>query len=179
MAFPLQGLEHDPRTPMDEETMKLGLLLEAAQAHQKLAESSLRKLRAQSQDLTSIVRDELRDTLRQELQSLADDGKRAAEALRSLQRVANIRVAAWSLGLTLLCSAVPLALAIWLLPSEGQIRTLSTRHAELAQHIALLEARGGRVDLRRCGVGGRLCVRVDREAPAYGEKSDFLIVKGY
>jgi hypothetical protein len=56
---------------------------------------------------------------------------------------------------------------------------LRTKHDELASKIALLEERGGRVDLRRCGDGARLCIRVDRQAPVYGEKSDYLIVRGY
>ena len=164
---------------MDEDTLKIGLLMEAAQANQKLAESSLRKLRAQSQDLASIMRDELRRTLTLELHSLADENKHAVDALRSVQRVASMRVAAWSLGLTLLCSAVPFALACWIIPSPAEIRALSARRAELAGQIAVLEGRGARMDVRRCGEGARLCVRVDRMAPAYGERSDYLVVKGY
>src|SRR5690348_9790134 len=90
--------ESQRRITMDDESLKLGLLMEAAQANHKLAESSLRKLRAQSHDLALTVRDELRRCLTAELQSLTDESKRAAEALRSIQRVANIRVAVWSLS---------------------------------------------------------------------------------
>jgi len=35
------------------------------------------------------------------------------------------------------------------------------------------------VQLRHCGAARRLCVRVDRGAPLYGEAADFLVVKGY
>jgi hypothetical protein len=35
------------------------------------------------------------------------------------------------------------------------------------------------MELRRCGDAQRLCVRVDRSAPAYGAGADFFIVKGY
>ncbi|HEY3784211.1 MAG TPA: hypothetical protein VGL55_02910 [Steroidobacteraceae bacterium] len=164
---------------MDEETVKVGLLMEAAQANQKLAETCLRKWRTQSQDLVGGVREEVHRAVTQSLQSLADENRRASEALRSVQRVASIRVAVWSLTLTLLCSAVPLALACWILPSPQEIRELSAKHSQLAQQIAILEARGARMDLRHCGEGSRLCVRVDRRAPAYGEKSDYLVVKGY
>jgi len=164
---------------MDDESLKLGLLMEAAQANHKLAESSLRKLRAQSHDLALTVRDELRRCLTAELQSLTDESKRAAEALRSIQRVANIRVAVWSLSLIALCSAVPLGLACWIIPSPTEIRALSAKRAELATQIAVLEGRGARIDVKRCGEGARLCVRVDRMAPAYGDKSDYLVVKGY
>lgn len=164
---------------MDAETLKLGLLMEAAQANQKLADSSLKKLRAQSQDLALVVRDELRRAVMVALQSLADENERAADALRSVQRVANVRVAVWSLSLAVLCSAVPLGLACWIIPSRAQIRALSAQRAQLVEQIAVLEGQGARIDVRRCGEGARLCVRVDRMAPAYGEKSDYLVVKGY
>ena len=45
--------------------------------------------------------------------------------------------------------------------------------------IARLTQQGGHVELRRCGAARRLCVRVDRGAPMYGEAADYLVVKGY
>jgi hypothetical protein len=164
---------------MDEPTMKLGLLLEAAQANQKLAESSLRKLKAAAQELAEVVRAEVHRVLGDELQALADDSKRATDALHGVRRVANIRVGLWSIGLTTLCSVIPLGLACWIVPSPTQMRALRVKHDELAAEVAALERSGGRIDLRRCGAGARLCVRVDRTAPAYGEQSDYLIVRGY
>jgi hypothetical protein len=85
----------------------------------------------------------------------------------------------WSIGMTTLCSVIPLSLACWIIPSRSEISALRARHDELATKIANLEQRGGRIDLRRCGDGARLCVRVDRKAPTYGEQSDYLIVRGY
>jgi hypothetical protein len=164
---------------MDDITMKLGLLMEAAQTHQKAADSTLRKLKATANELATIVRDEVRSVVVEEFQSLATDSKRASAALREVHRAANIRALAWSLSLTTLCSAIPLLLACWLIPSRGEIAALRARHDELATKIASLEERGGRIDLRRCGNGGRLCVRVDRKAPSYGEQSDYLVVRGY
>ena len=38
---------------------------------------------------------------------------------------------------------------------------------------------GGRIDLRHCGEANRLCVRVERKAPFYGENSDYAVLKGY
>jgi hypothetical protein len=35
------------------------------------------------------------------------------------------------------------------------------------------------LDVRTCGASARLCVRVDRNAPAYGPGADYLVVKGY
>jgi hypothetical protein len=40
---------------VDETTMKFGLLMESAQAHQKMAETHLEKLRAHTQDLDGVV----------------------------------------------------------------------------------------------------------------------------
>ncbi len=164
---------------MDDTTMKLGLLMEAAQANQKAAESGLRKLKAAANDLAAVVREELHRVMMEELHCLADDSKRASDALHSVRRAANMRALLWSVGTTVLCSAIPLGLACWIIPSRADIAALRARHDELAAKIANLEERGGRIDLRRCGGGARLCVRVDRKAPMYGEQSDYLVVRGY
>jgi hypothetical protein len=164
---------------MDESTMKLGLLMEAAQANQKAAESSLKRLKTAANDLATVVRDEVHRILTDELHSLAQDSKRAADALHAVARAAAIRTFVWSVGLTALCSAIPLCVACWVLPSRAQIAALRTKHDELAVEIAQLEERGGRMDLRHCGEGARLCVRVDRKAPMYGEQADYLVVRGY
>jgi hypothetical protein len=164
---------------MDDTTLKLGLLMEAAHAQQKSAESSLKKLKVTASELTAVVRDEVRAVVVDEFQSLASDSRRASDALREVQRAANVRALLWSLGMTVLCSAIPLLLACWIIPSRAEISALRSQHDELATQIAKLEERGGRIDLRRCGDGSRLCVRVDRKAPAYGEQSDYLVVRGY
>ena len=164
---------------MDDTTMKLGLLMESAHAHQKAAESSLKKLKATANDLAAIVRDEVRHVVIEEFQSLAADSKRASDALHEVQRAANVRALVWSVGITTLCSAIPLLLACWIIPSRAEISALRAKHDELATKIASLEERGGRIDLRRCGDGARLCVRVDRKAPTYGAQSDYLVVRGY
>ena len=164
---------------MDDTTMKLGLLMEAAQAHQKAAESTLKKLKATSSDLAGIVRDEVRHVVIEEFQLLAADSKRASDALHEVQRAANIRALVWSVGITTLCSAIPLVLTCWIIPSRSEISALRAKRDELATKIASLEQRGGRIDLRRCGDSARLCVRVDRKAPTYGDQSDYLVVRGY
>lgn len=164
---------------MDDNTMRVGLLMEAAQAHQKAVDSSLRKLKAAANDIAEVVREEVHRVLMDELHSLSADCKRASESLHSVRRAANVRVLLWGVGITTLCSAIPLGVACWILPSRAEIASLRARHYELATKIANLEERGGRIDLRRCGDGARLCVRVDRKAPIYGEQSDYLIVRGY
>jgi hypothetical protein len=164
---------------MDNTTMQLGLLMEAAQSHQKSAESTLRKLKATTNDFATVVRDEVRSVIVEEFQSLAADSQRASNALREVQRAANVRALVWSVGITTLCSAIPLLMTCWIIPSHSEIAALRAKHAELATKIANLQEQGGRMDLRRCGAGARLCVRVDRKAPTYGEQSDYLVVRGY
>lgn len=164
---------------MEDNTMKLGLLMEAAHAQQALAETALEKLKAHVADLDDIVREEIRRTLVEELQVLGEESRRAAEALRKLGRSANVRVVLWSVGLTLLCAAIPMCGEWLFLPSQSEIGALRSKRDELASSVARLEQRGGRIDLRRCGGTDRLCVRVDRKAPVYGEAADYFVVRGY
>jgi hypothetical protein len=165
--------------PMDEATTKFGLLMESAQAHQKLAETHLDKLRAHTLNLDGVVRDEIRRTLVEELQMLTAESRRAAEVLGRIRRSIGLRVAVSSIAVAILCTGIPVAITRWLLPSESDIARLRVRRDELTASIAALERRGGHIELRRCGETARLCVHVDRSAPAYGEKADYYIVKGY
>jgi hypothetical protein len=169
--------EHVPS--VDDSTMKFGLLMESAQAHQKLAETHLEELRAHTRDLDGVVRDEIKRTLIEELQMLSVESKRATEALRRIRRGATARVGLFSLVTAVLCAGIPAAITRWALPSRSEISALQARRDELATSIAALERRGGRIEWRRCGETTRLCVRVDRKAPAYGEKADFYVVAGY
>jgi cell division protein FtsB len=164
---------------VDDATMKVGLLMESAQVHQKLAEGQLEKLRAHTQDLDGVVRDEIRRTLVEELQTLTAETARATRALQKLRSGTAWRGMVLSLTGTLLCAAVPIALARWALPSPAEIAALRARREELAANIAKLEQQGGRIDWRQCGEARRLCVRVDRKAPSYGEKADYYVIEGH
>ncbi len=164
---------------IDDDAMKFGLLMESAQAHQKLAEVHLEKLRAHAQDLDCIVREEIRRTLIEEMRGLAAESDRASQALRGLKRAAAMRGAFWNIGIAGLCTAIPLAIAHIALPSESSVAALRTRRDLLAQDVARLEQLGGKVEWRTCGTPARLCVRIDRKAPFYGETSDYVVVKGY
>jgi hypothetical protein len=168
------------RTPViDDETMKFGLLMESAQAHQKLAETHLEKLRAHMQDLDGVVREEIRRTLIEELQDLTSESRRAAQALRGMKQAANLRALFWSVIVAALSTAIPGAIAHWVLPSAAEISALRARRDQLAASVVRLEQQGGRVDWRHCGDAARLCVRVDRAAPPYGDKADYYVLKGY
>jgi hypothetical protein len=164
---------------VDDATMKVGLLMESAQAHQRLAEGQLEKLRAHTQDLDVVVRDEIRRTLVDELQMLTAETTRATRALEKLRGGTAWRGMVLNLSGAMLCALVPIALARWALPSPGDIATLRARREELAASVAKLEQQGGRIDWRHCGEAKRLCVRVDRKAPSYGDKADYYVLEGY
>src|ERR1700691_2008431 len=169
--------DHAPS--VDDSTMKFGLLMESARAHQKLAETHLEELRAHTRELDGVVRDEIKRTLIEELQMLTVESKRATEALRRIRRSATVRVGLSSLVTAVLCAGIPTAITRWALPSRSEISALQARREELTASVAALERRGGRIEWRRCGETTRLCIRVDRKAPAYGEKADFYVVAGY
>jgi hypothetical protein len=59
------------------------------------------------------------------------------------------------------------------------VSALRAQRDELRLNVAKLEQLGGHIDWRRCGDSRRLCVRVDRKAPTYGEKADYLVIDGY
>jgi len=164
---------------LSDDTMKFGLLMESAQAHQKLAEAHIEKLRAHTQDLDGVVRDQIRRTLVAELQSLTAETEQAARALRAMKRAAHLRGIFWNIGIAIVCTVIPAATLHWALPSPATIAALRAEQAALAQNVARLARQGGRAEWRSCGEAGRLCIRVDRAAPVYGEKADYYIVKGY
>jgi len=159
--------------------MKLGLLLEGAHANQTLAETALEKLKAHVGELEGIAREEIRATLLEELHAVGDDSRRAAETLRRLRHAADLRLALWTLGMAALACSVPIGAAWWLLPSRSEVAALGAKRDALQAEVARLETRGGLMEMRRCGAAGRLCVRVDRKAGAFGEGGDCLVVKGY
>lgn len=162
-----------------DEAMKLGLLMETAQAQQRLGQESLERLAAHTRDLDVIVRDEIRRTVAEGLGSVASESRRAAQSLQSLRRSANVRVLLWTVSIAAVCAAVGTGEAYWMLPSRGEVAALRAQRDALAANISSLEQRGGTLDIRRCGARARLCVRVDRDAPAYGPGADYLVVKGY
>lgn len=164
---------------MSDEAMKLGLLMEAAQAQQRLGQESLERLAAHARDLDAIVRDEIRRTIAEELGGVAAESRRATQSLQSLRRAANVRVLLWTVSIATVCSAVGLGEAYWMLPSQHDLAELRARRDALAANITRLEQHGALLDVRRCGTSARLCVRIDRRAPTYGSDADYLVVKGY
>jgi hypothetical protein len=166
--------------PVGDDTMKFGLLMESAQAHQKLAETHLSKLLAHTQGLDDVVRDEIRRTLVEEFRALGAESDRAARGLLAMKRAANARAIAWNLGLALLCTVIPGAIAHFAWPSKSEIAALRAQRDALMYNLAELERGGGKIDWGHCGSAARLCVRIDRRAPIYGKKGEeYLVVDGY
>ena len=164
---------------MQDDTLNIGLLFESAQAHQRLVEESLATLRAHTRGLDAVVRDEIRRTLLEELQSLHAETERTALALRSAARVAGVRTGIFALAVSAICSVAHAVVRWSRTPSPTEIKALRTQSEALTENLARLQAAGGRVEWRLCGETKRLCVRVDRSAPAYGDRADVLILNGY
>lgn len=164
---------------MSEEAMKLGLLMEAAQAQQRLAQEGLQGLVTHTRDLDVIVRDEVRRTVAEALGNVASEGRRATESLQRMRRAANLRTLLWTVIIAMACSGVAMGEAWWMLPSQSEIAALRARRDVLEANIVRLKQRGGMLDIKTCGARARLCVRVDRTAPAYGSGADYLVIKGY
>jgi hypothetical protein len=163
---------------MDEVSMRCGLLLETAQNHQDLVESALRELREHAHGLDDVVRAEIRRTLVDELGTVIHESALAVNALQVLQRRARMQSAASMLATGLLAAAVTAWVCWRWLPRPAEIDALRERRDRLAAQVELLERHTAPIDLRRCGSEQRWCVRIDRQAPAYGTDSDYRIVKG-
>ena len=164
---------------LDEEGMKIGLLLEVAETQQRLIGSELTRLQAHCAGLDEIVRDQIRRTLLEELGAVVGEGARVAAALRNLERAARLRYVGCAVLVVLLTGGIAGLSAWWLLPRPSEISALRATREQLQSELELLERQGARIDLRRCGEDQRWCVRVDRQAPAFGRQSDYLVVKGY
>jgi hypothetical protein len=164
---------------LEDVTVRIGLLMEAVESQRALASAALEQLRADLAGLDAVVRDQIRATLAEELHTLAAEGDRTVLSLRSAARAANLRLAVWTATVSTVAVAVPLGLSLWLLPTRADVAGLRSTRDELAANVVRLAQQGGRAQLRRCGATQRLCVRIDRSAPAYGEGADYLVIKGY
>jgi len=158
--------------------MKLGLLLEGAHAQQLAAKSLTDELRAQIAGLDAVTREEIRHTLVEELGSVVAEANRAAESLRHIGRTSLMRHALWTAAVTVSCAYVPLLALRWSLPSSAELAALQARRDVLKADVAALMRQGGQIDLRHCGEPARVCVRVDRRAPAYGADADYYVAAG-
>lgn len=162
---------------MDEIPLRADVVMEEAQWHESRSQEISERLETVSDAVGEIVRAELHAAFAEEFQALGAASARAAEALSAVRRAASVRVALWAIGVAAACSAVPAMVAWTLLPTRAQLEHLRRDRARLVANVARLRRAGGRIELRRCGSPGRLCVRVERDSPSYGPHGDFLIVK--
>lgn len=144
-----------------------------------MAETHLERLRAHTEDLDDVVRGEIRRTLVEELAQLTAESCRAAGALRRMQRAADLRGLLWAAALAVVATAIPAAFMHWVLPSNGEIEILRDRRDRLQANLKRLEQMGARATWRHCGETARICIRIDKSAPAYGDKGDYFVVEGY
>jgi len=164
---------------MDDQAMKIGMLMETAHSQQAVATEAIQKLSTHVQQIGELVRTETRDALTDNIRLLQVEARSATDSLRAIKRAGNLHAALWSALFVVLNSLVALAATWWSLPSRAELAGLRSQRDALAASIRTLSEQGGRVDLRRCGAKRRLCVHIDRKAPRFGESGDYLIVEGY
>ena len=167
-----------PERPIAQEALRIGALLDAAERQQQAVQEAITRLAAQADALDAVLREQVREVLLSEFRALGDAGQVAAQALEGVRRAAGTRLAVWSLAVAACCTSVPLAVGRLLLPSAAEVERLRREATELSATVAELRAHGGGIDLRRCGSPPKLCVRVERSGPSFGQGGDYLMVKG-
>jgi hypothetical protein len=160
-------------TAPDGAPIELGRILETVHAQQAQLQGMLASLESRSRDLDDSVAEAVQRAL------LQPAGLRAAEKLAQMQRASSMRLARWSFGLVSACALVPALLSWMLLPSRTQLLQARQNFDQLSGAVAQLSREGGRIELRHCGAANRLCVRIDRKSPFYGDSADFIVLKGY
>ncbi len=160
------------------ETLRVGLLLETAQAQQRVGEELFERLRDHLRALDAMVRAEVARAACESLGALSSEAEQAQATLRRLGQGTTIRLLAWNTAAMALSVAVTFAIVHLLLPSRAQVSELRARRELYAADIRRLRQFGGAVDLRRCGTTGKLCVRVHPNGPRYGRHGDYLLVNG-
>lgn len=181
---------------MDPETMKAGLLLEAARVQQQLAEAALAKLDAATSRLEPAMRDAVTKAGLKEFEALFKlmYGEMHQEANRTAQALKKLRGGfTWRLGTLagLVSVGSTAAVLIGLLigayfagafdrpagTSASSATSLKHLRADPAT-LAELDRRGLQIDVALCGEQRRVCVRVEPKAGAFGPRKDLLVVGG-
>jgi hypothetical protein len=160
-------------TSTDRAPVELDRILETVHAQQAQLHGMLASLESRSRDLDASVGEAVQRALTQPA------GLRAAEKLAQMQRASSVRLARWSFGVVSGCALVPALLSWMLMPSRTQLLQARQTFDQLSAAVAQLSREGGRIELRHCGAANRLCVRIDRKSPFYGESADFMVLKGY
>jgi hypothetical protein len=99
-------VDNEDDDDVGDDQVSIGLLMEIAQAHQQLAEAALAKLKEHTAGLDAVVREQIRQTLIDELRGVHFESQRAVESLRRVQKAADLHVVWWSVGIAALSSLV-------------------------------------------------------------------------
>lgn len=129
---------------------------------------------------------EMNDPLAEIVAQIAEEGRLAEAALRGVVQWASGRLLLWTLGaivgLGLLCWSASSTLLWW---DTSAIGAAQMKKAQLQAEVAELTAnrdawaKAGMLDkLARCGPKKLPCVRIDDQAGAFGEQSDYRVVRG-
>ena len=175
---------------MDDATVTAGVLLEAAQTQQKIAEASFQRLDALAKLLRDLPKDAATDlaaavgtTIRQELAGARQDILGLTAALRAARVRMTRTLAIIGGGVVLAAVASVAAVLLWVLPSPEEMGKLRADKASLAAAVEDLNARAGRIQLRNCanpGQKARICARVDASAGQFGPKGEtYMVLAGY
>ena len=175
---------------MDEGIIKTGLLLEAAQNQQKVAEASFEKLNALGKVLREIPREitpelkaSIEGAVREELSGARQEVQLLTRALRDARTRLGQTLMYFGGGVVVIAVLAVAALFLWVMPPPGEIIRLRAERAALAASAADLAARGARIQLRNCanpGEKARLCARIDPTAGPYGTTTEqYRILAGY
>lgn len=137
-------------------------------AVEKAVQTALANVQQQTQST-------LGDSVTPAVKALQGVTARAVQAEESLHQAASAIswkwTAIWAATSCMLLASL-VALSMLLVPSPNVI-------ADLRANAAALEAKGGKVNLTLCGPQKRLCAEIDTKADAWGENSQFRILKGY
>ena len=153
--------------------VELSQILETVHAQQSQIHGVLASLDSRSRDLDTT----LGDAVQRAFTDAA--GIRAAQNLSQIHRATGVRFARWTFGIVSACALVPTLLSWALLPSRSQLQQARQTLEQLSAGAAQLSREGGRIELRHCGEANRLCARIDRKSPFYGENADYVVLKGY
>ena len=183
---------------MDPETMKVGLLMEAAQtqqhtaqASQQAVEAAISRLEAATRGLEPAMRDAVTKACFKEFEAVFKQmyAQMHQEVNLTGQTLKRLRSGfTWRLGtLAGLISAASTAVVliaflvgVYLvgLFDRSSASTAASRLRGEPAAIAEIERRGLFVDVALCGEPRRVCVRVEPKAGAYGPRRDQMVVGG-
>jgi len=148
-------------------------ITEAAQSISASADSGARN--GVNQAITAVKRQAL-DAFGQalkpnlsELNQAVEDIEEARKGFKNAAQYLTLK----TVGIYVLVAVLPLLALL------GWDRHLVQKIESEQTTVNSLDANGARTKLSHCGDDNRLCVQVDLKSTYYGEKKDYLIIKGY